>query len=46
MLKTGTPDQSLSFFFSFFSCLRVLPGAAGDPIPQGASAHRIPAASA
>lgn len=29
-----------------FSCLRVLPGAAGDPIPQGASAHCIPAASA
>ena len=29
-----------------FSSLRELPGAARDPIPQGTSAHRVPAASA
>lgn len=29
-----------------FSSLRELPGAAGDPIPQGTSAHHAPAASA
>jgi len=44
-LKTGASDQTLSLLV-FFASLRELPGAAGDPIPQGTSARRIPAASA
>lgn len=35
-----------SFTVVCFYCLRELPGAAGDPIPQGTSAHHVPAASA
>lgn len=44
VLEMGMPGQACSVVC--FSSLRELPGAAGDPIPQGTSAHHAPAAGA